>query len=207
MTAQGSSAAIRENKSGRGTFWALLVVTGLPFFLALYLYLNPEMLASFGTKNHGQLVQPTRTLPALQMQTLDGKGLALGSLTGNWTLLMVGDKGCSEVCEKNLYYLRQIRKAMGEDRYRVQRLMVSIDSDFSDKLKATLKPFEGTRVLVGPQKEKARLLAVLQVDDEPLPGRMYIVDPQGQVILAYPPNPPWKDVLKDLEYLLKVVQQ
>jgi cytochrome oxidase Cu insertion factor (SCO1/SenC/PrrC family) len=206
MTAQESITSMSEPKPNRMTLWALMIVTGLPFLLALYLFLNPEMLEVLGTKNHGKLVQPTRDLPALQVQTLDGNGLNLESLKGNWTLVMVGDGDCAESCQKNLYYMRQIRRAMGENRTRVQRLMVVRDGRLGPDLQAVLKPFEGTRVIVGPDAALDQLLAWLRVDDAPLLGRMYIVDPQGKLILAYPPNPPWKDVLKDLEHLLKVVQ-
>jgi cytochrome oxidase Cu insertion factor (SCO1/SenC/PrrC family) len=195
-----------EQKRSSLPFWALVVVTGLPFLLALYLFLNPEMLEVFGTKNHGQLVQPARDLPALQLQTLDGRGLDLDSLKGEWTLLMVGDGECAAPCQQNLYYLRQIRRAMGENRTRVQRLMVLADGKPGPDLQDTLQPFEGTRVVVGPDAARKQLLALLRVDRQPLAGRIYIVDPQAKLILAYPPNPKWKDVLEDLEHLLKVVQ-
>ena len=117
-----------EKKPSMAPFWGLVIVTGLPFILALYLFLHPEMLEVLGTKNHGQLIQPTRDLPALHLQTLDGRGLDLASLKGNWTLLMVADGKCGEACQQNLYYLRQIRRAMGENRTRVERLMV-LDDD------------------------------------------------------------------------------
>jgi cytochrome oxidase Cu insertion factor (SCO1/SenC/PrrC family) len=195
-----------EKKPSMAPFWGLVIVTGLPFILALYLFLHPEMLEVLGTKNHGQLIQPTRDLPALHLQTLDGRGLDLASLKGNWTLLMVADGKCGEACQQNLYYLRQIRRAMGENRTRVERLMVLDDDTPGADLQTTLKPFEGTRVVVGPAAARDQLLALLRVDEVPLSGRIFIVDPQGKLILAYPPNPPWKDVLKDLEQLLKVVQ-
>ena len=33
-----------------------------------------------------------------------------------------------------------------------------------------------------------------------------VLDPQGRLILSYESNPPWEDVLKDLKYLVRVVQ-
>jgi len=207
MTAGEGTVVAAEKKPGRGPLWGLLIVTGLPFLLALYLYLNPGLLKHFGTKNHGQLVQPPRSLPGLQVQTLEGAGLDLGSLKGNWTLILAADSACDEGCQKNLYYLRQIRRAMGENRSRVQRLLVLSDNGDTHELGAKLQPFEGTAVVVGPDPARGQLLELLRVDKQAVNGRMYIADPQGRVILAYPPNPPWKDVLKDLEYLLKVVQQ
>jgi len=37
MTAREGTLMVTEKKSRRGPFWALLIVTGLPFVLALYL--------------------------------------------------------------------------------------------------------------------------------------------------------------------------
>ncbi len=207
MSTQEQTAGLRARRPGRGPFWALLAITGLPFLLALYLFLHPELVARFGTLNHGQLVQPPRPLPAGSWQTLDGRGLDAAALKGKWSLLMVAEGRCDRGCQKNLYYMRQIRLAMGERRYRVARLMLLSDGVVSEDLRRKLEPFEGTRVIVGPGDARARLLALLEVDRQPLDGRMFLIDPQGLLILAYPPHPEWKDVLKDLERLLKVVQQ
>ncbi len=201
-----SSGAGTAGKGGRGVLWALLAVTGLPFLAALYLFLNPQLLEGLGSTSHGRIVQPVRPLPELKLQTLDGRGLDLGSLRGSWVLLAVGDSRCGEPCTRNLFYLRQIRRAMGEDRFRVQRVMVLAEGRVADDLAARLRPYEGTRVLTGPDAARARLLDTLRVDAQPLTGRVYIVDPNGNLALAYPPYPEWKDVLDDLQHLLKAVK-
>jgi cytochrome oxidase Cu insertion factor (SCO1/SenC/PrrC family) len=195
-----------ETKQGRGPLWALLAVTGLPFVLAMYLFYNPQLLESIGAKNRGQLVQPTVPVPALQMQTLDGGTFDMASLQDNWSLLLVTGSDCDDACLQNLFHLRQIRLAMGEDRYRVKRLVLLTDTRNSDRLATQLEPFEGTRVLSGPLQARQRMLEALQVNGEPTQGRIYTIDPQGRLVLSYPANPPWKDVLKDLQHLLKVVQ-
>ena len=191
--------------SGNGPFWALLLVTGLPFIAALVLIYNPDLI-DLKTRNHGQLVQPTRTLPVTQLDTLEGPSLDTASLRNHWTLLMVGDTACDDACQKNLFHLRQIRLAMGEDRARVLRVMLLTDTGDTTALREKLAPFAGTQVVTGPEPDRRQLLDLLKVDDKPLAGRIYTIDPQGQLILAYAPNPAWKDVLEDLQQLLKVVQ-
>ena len=192
-------------KGGNGPFWALLVVTGLPFIAALTMIYNPDLI-DLNTGNRGQLVQPTRTVQPMHLETLDGGVLDTATLKDHWTLVMVGDTRCEAACQKNLFHLRQIRLAVGEDRYRVQRVMVLSDEGDSTTLRGVLESFAGTQVVTGPESERARLLELLRVDDQPLDGRVYTIDPQGELILAYDANPPWKDVLKDLQQLLKVVQ-
>ena len=206
MSAQEHTAEMNQDKvGGRGPFWGLLIVTGLPFLLALYLFYHPELVARLGTTNHGQLIQPPRALPALQLQTPEGGTVAADALQGKWTLLMVADSGCSEACQKNLYYLRQIRRAMGKDRYHVARVMVPGGRMSSEVMATKLEPFEGTLVVF--DSARGAVLDALRVDAQTPVGRMYIADPKGMLILAYPPNPAWRDVLRDLERLLKVVQQ
>lgn len=194
-----------ELKKGRRTMWALLIVTGLPFMLALYLFYNPQVLDGFGTKNRGQLVQPTVNLPALKMQMLNGRTFDWASAQGNWSLLLLAGSRCGDSCMRNLFHLRQIRLTMGEDRYRVRRLMLLTNEGDTTELAKQLEPFEGTQVLVGPGDVREKMLALLAVNGDATEGRIYIIDPQGRLILSYQPNPPWKDVLKDLQHLIRVV--
>lgn len=213
MTNTTASNASLSNTSGaeqgrrsRVVLLALLAVTGLPFLLALAFFYNPQWLQGIGTNNHGELVQPTRSIPPLRLQTHDGRRFDTASMHGNWSLLMLAGSDCAADCTRNLYHLRQIRLAMGEDRYRVLRLMLLTDGRGGDGLETVLEPFAGTRVLTGPTADRTQLIDLLAVNGPPANGRVYLVDPEGRLVLSYPPNPPWKDVLKDLQRLLKVVQ-
>ena len=196
----------KELKKGRRTMWALLLVTGLPFLAALYLFYNPQVLDGFGTKNRGQLVQPTVVLPSVKMQTLDGGTYDSASMQGNWSLLLLAGSSCNDNCMQNLFHLRQTRLAMGENRYRVQRLMLLTDEGNTSGLAKKLESFQGTHVLVGPAEARDSLIRSLAVNGEAAEGRIYTIDPQGRLILSYDSNPPWEDVLKDLKYLIRVVQ-
>lgn len=195
-----------DKPKGRGTMLALLLVTGLPFMLAMYLFYNPQVLDGIGTKNRGQLVQPTIAMPPMQLQTLDGRTFDTERLKGNWSLLMLAASDCDANCQQNLFHLRQIRRAMGEGRYHVQRLMLLTDTRNTTGLAKQLEPFEGTEVLTGPADARAQLLKSLAVNGPADEGRIYTIDPQGRLVLSYPANPPWKDVMKDLQQLVKVVQ-
>lgn len=202
-----SANAESGQSTGRGHFWALMAVTGLPFILAMVLFYNPDLMPDMGGGiNKGQLVQPTRAMPDTTFETLDGKGFSTEKLKDQWTLLMVAGSDCDETCQRNLFFLRQIRLAMGEDRYRINRLMLVLDNNSLDGLAGKLEPFEGTKVIIGPESERARLKEILAIDSVALEGRIYTIDPQGRLVLGYLPNPAWKDVLKDLQHLLKIVQ-
>ena len=122
-------------------FWALLAITALPFVAAWIVYFNPSLLGDFRTTNRGSLVTPARPVPALALETLDGAGLDTGDLRTHWTLLTVADSACGRDCETNLYHLRQIRLAMGEERDRVLRILLLNDTDEAATLAGRLEPY------------------------------------------------------------------
>lgn len=195
-------------KTSNRPFWMLLAVTGLPFVAAWILYFNPALVDSLSTSNKGELITPVRAVPDMELQTLDGGVFDTRALKDNWTLLSVAASQCGEGCETNLYHMRQIRLAMGEERSRVLRILVLSDSDptATAALAERMTPYAGTVVITGPAAARDRLLALLDGDGGDTDDRIFMIDPQGALMMAYPPVPSAKDVLKDLERLLQVVQ-
>lgn len=189
-------------------FWILLVITGLPFLAAWIVFFNPSLMDHFSTSNRGELVTPVRPLPSLQLETLSGAPFDTKELEGNWTLVSVTDSQCDDNCQTNLYHMRQVRLAMGEDRKRVLRILVLTDPDkvTAGELEQQVAPFEGTVVVTGPADARGKLLAALDADGTPLRDRIFMIDPLGSLMMTYPPVPEPKDLLKDLERLIKVVQ-
>lgn len=186
-------------------FWVLLTVTALPFIAAWIVYFNPSLLGDRSTSNHGTLVTPPRPIPQMQLETLDATGFDTAALAGNWTLLTVADSNCDGDCETNLYHLRQIRLAMGEERKRILRILVLNDPATTEAIRKRVAPFEGTVVVTGPAPARDRLLETLAGSGDAT-NRVFLIDPLGDLMMAYPPVPSARDVLKDLERVLEVVQ-
>jgi len=158
-----------------------------------------------GTTNRGNLVHPARPLafPA----DIASNGVSLKNyLHGKWTLLYFSDAGCDETCRDNLYKMRQVRVAQNEDMRRVQTLFL---------MRAVEIPVELAGFLAKEHKEMAvALLSDAQADgiesqfriDEIPVGeahRIYIVDPLGNLMMYYLPEADPRDMLKDLQKLLK----
>jgi hypothetical protein len=141
------------------------------------------------------------------LETLDGEGLDTGKLDGHWTLLTVADSRCSKTCETNLYHMRQIRLAMGEERKRILRVMILNGITSAAALADRLDPYAGTIVVTGPSVALEQLMTLLDTgDDVPATDRVFLIDPLGNLMMAYPPAPLAQDMVKDLERLLEVVQ-
>jgi hypothetical protein len=132
--------------------------------------------------NYGELIAP-RTL----------SGPPFDALRGKWVLVSFDSAACGARCERKLYFMRQLRRAQAQDMERVERLWLLIDSAVPDK--DLLPAFEGTRVAADGR-------AVPQ-----FPGNVvehiYLVDPLGNLMLRFPPDPDPSRMIKDLQRLLK----
>lgn len=160
-----------------------------------------------GTVVRGTLVEPPRPLGLPPLQAPDGAPLPADLLSGRWTLLFVGDGACDAPCIEALASLRQIRLAVGEDMRRVQRLWLPEVPPGPEAMAGILREHPGLLVGLsgdGVREDFVRQLPAPAGGAGP-PGRVYIVDPLGNVVVAYPATGGQpKDILKDLQRLLKV---
>ena len=178
--------------------WAMIVIFALPALAAWFFYLNPGLLPST-RMNRGELVEPARPWPAdLRLASADGAPFDPAAFSDRWTLLLVSRAPCGHACEQKLAELRQIRLALGESRYVVER-MALLAGDTVAPLGAE---FDGTALVQARQGAETELQKLFG----PAPGiwdRVYIVDPFGNLMMRYAADAPPKDVLKDMERLLK----
>ncbi len=136
------------------------------------------------TGNYGELITP-RPL----------SGPPLGELRGKWVLVSFDAAACDAYCEKKLYFMRQVRKAQGKEFERVERLWALTDTAVPRP--ELLAAIEGTRVF---QLRNSTLTKDFPGD----PTRhIYLVDPLGNLMMRFPPDPDPSGMVKDLQRLLK----
>lgn len=173
-------ADVRRTRMGRLKMIALLLICAAPVlasYLAYYV-LRPAM----ATRNFGQLVTPTVSLPGGQALDLKGQPVALPSLKGQWLLVSVGSGACDAACEQNLYFQRQLREAQGKDKDRIDRIWLL--SDDAPVREALLPALQGAQVLlVSPQL----LSSWLRPDaGHALSDHLYLIDPMGEWMMRFP---------------------
>lgn len=154
----------------------------------LYFFWTP----AGGQVNYGTLVPP-KPLPALVLHTPAGEAIALADLRGKWVLFSVDAAACDEGCAKRLYATRQARTMTGKERERIQRLLLVTGAGAPPAELLAAHP--DLRVA---QADPA-LLAALPPGAE---GGIFLLDPLGNLILRYPPDPDIKLLNKDLGRLL-----
>lgn len=200
-------AAAPTQRRPRNQAWILVGVFFGPLLLAFALYYGGHYfglnLRPAGSTNRGDLIHPARPLPQVELDTTDGKKLDAQTLQGKWNLVYVGDGQCDARCREALVLMRQTRLALNDDMTRVQRIFLATASCCDDQYLSTEHP--------GLITAKADGAAGQQLMDSfpdgaatATTGRIYIVDPLGNLMMSYDAQAPRKGLLEDLKKLLKL---
>ena len=196
-----------ENEQLRSTRRTLLIVLALfalPVAIATYLYTGAWRPAKTG--NYGQLVQPPRELPDMPLTSTNGTAMRFADLKGRWSLVYASPGKCEATCLKRLYYMRQIHTAFAKELDRIQEVLITLDASPDAGLAEKIKEYPRVKIISGPQASLAILADKLRGttdNNEDLTGRIYIVDPQGFVMMRYPAEPDPAGIRRDIEKLLK----
>jgi len=195
-------AAVRR---GRRQLLGLAALFFVPLAVAFWMYYGPTGWRPAGDTSKGDLIEPARPLATIALPTADGGQTGAEFLRGKWSMVYVGDGLCDERCRKALYLTRQSRIALNKDMDRVQRVFL-VTGRCCDR---------------GFLAEEHPDLVVARVDDaasaallEPFPtyggvpladaGRIYLVDPLGNLMMSYAPGAPDKALLTDVKKLLRL---
>lgn len=171
---------------------AVCVVPVLASYLAFYVW-QPDK-----STNYGALLEP-RPVVQETLSSIDGEAFSPGQLRGRWILVYAGASTCDEPCRQTLYYMRQVRTALGKEMDRVERVWLLTDAGRPDE--TLLKQHPGLHVI---RAERSALLAQLDASAGAGTARSVMtIDPLGNLMLRFPANPEPKRMLKDLERLLK----
>lgn len=184
--APAAPAVAGMTRRSRRTLVLLVLVTVAPVIASYTAY---YLLPRDKHANYGELLvtQPAPALRGLR----DGKPFALADLRGRWVLLTAADGACDTACASALYATRQARTIQGREMERVERVWLVTDGAPAPAVMA----------------EHPDLVAVASAGG--LAGfpagadRIYVVDPLGNLVLAYPRDPDIKAMARDLTRLLR----
>jgi len=193
------SPASAERRSGRRQLLLVASLFFVPLVAAAFLYFYSGWRPAVGVQ-HGELIDPPRPLPAIELDLPGGGTAAADTLRGRWFLVHVITGPCDERCLAVLTELRQLRLALDKDAARVQRVLLHA-SQCCDAGSPDAEPDLLLLGAAGPEREAFRALFPAAADDGP---RIYIVDPHGNLMMSYPATGAARGLLKDLERLLRL---
>lgn len=184
---------------GRWKMLAVLLICAAPVIASYFTYyvIRPD-----GRRNFGELIEPQRTMPPLTVQRLDGVREPLDTLKNQWLLVSVAPAACDEACQKNLYLQRQMRESLGKGKDRLDWVWLVSDAA---AVPQTLMPALKEAVV-----RRADGVALAQwlapASGQALADHLYVVDPQGNWMMRFPPHLDAAGAAKakrDLERLLR----
>lgn len=154
-------------------------------------------------KNYGELVHPARPLDNFELANEKGERVTNKLFDGQWTLLEITGATCVDNCRKNIYKMRQVRLALGKDAYRVQRMILT---SAPDNLTTIMSDNPGTllfSIIEATSPMLRKFPDYIEGDISSVSGRIYIVDPLGNLMMKYPEDADPSKLLKDVRQLLK----
>jgi len=152
-----------------------------------------------GMKNHGELLQPPRDLRAVVPHLADGSAYAWQPQRRLWRMVVAPPAGCVQACIALARKLDTVRRVSGQESDRLQILWIG-----------TPPPGMPTVAALQVLRPDPALLAGLprrQGDaGDAQPGvPVYVIDPNGFVILRYAPGFEAAGLRADLSKLLKLM--
>lgn len=187
------------NISKKGWMTILILLFTLPMLAAWFAFRHGVLLP-IHTTNRGTLLTPPVAIADLPMKDISGANVA-EKFRGKWWLVYMTASPSDSATQKSLYYMRQIRQATGKNRDRVARAMITLGAT-----PAVNEAFVGMNFYSllpsNLQLLQSRISKKLALER----GSFYLVDPHGNIMMFYAQDAAPKDILKDLERLLRVSQ-
>ena len=196
-----------RRRRGRRQLLVLAAIFFVPLAVAFLLYYGPGDWRPVGGTNQGDLIDPAIPLPDVPVTRPDGTTTSSsGLLRGKWTIAYLGPGSCDERCRRALYLSRQSRIALNKDMDRVRRVFLAtgdccdqrfLQVEHPDVEVARLGEDAGSQALLA----QFPTLAEASAKDS---GRLWVIDPLGNLVLSYSARSPDKALLTDLRKLLRL---
>ncbi|MDH3386562.1 MAG: hypothetical protein OEN02_01550 [Gammaproteobacteria bacterium] len=198
-----------NQQSSNSLFWyrvrlvALIAVFLSPFiggWFAFYVFdLRPP------SGNYGMLVEPVKKIDWPVLESVDGRRFDAG-FGRKWTFVLFSGDNCDEQCFSNLFYMRQIRTLLGRDTMRLQNVLITAQP-LGEKLRTFLLEYPNLIVIENNREHGLYSQFALDGFDEVgSTPRMYLIDPDQNLMLHYPVENDQNRVLEDIKKLMKLSQ-
>ncbi len=195
----------KQVRNARIKLVALLSVFLLPFIAAIITHSLYRDSGELSTSSYGELILPAVPLTAFSLRdSRTQTPVDLSWLKRHWTLVYLVDDDCAEVCQQNIYHMRQIHAALGKEAHRVQRLAVVRDVPPVIAFIGTEYP--NLSVSTGDVDSLAVFSRQLETAVSGLPvqqNSLYLIDPLGNLMMRFPADINPKGILKDIKRALR----
>ena len=175
-------------------------------YLLLLVYVGPLVAAAvfyfsgyrITAAPHGELLDVPQAMPAMAVTTASGETAPQDWLERRWSLIYAPQQHCAEVCIERLNHVNQVRLALGKHMGRAQVVLL-----YSGPVPSL--PDGADVMRVSADASPGQVIQEFLTQQTSADSRIYIGDPLGRLVIAYPPDVEQADLLEDLERLLAVM--
>lgn len=187
---------------------ALILIAALfivPLALAWLMYSGAIDYSPGTTRNHGRLVKPPQPIEWTGV-SVDGEAVsdARNPFAGNWAVMHAVANPCDDVCLAVVTDLRQVHRAAGRDQSRIQLALLHDLQDADSEVRLT-DIYPAFHLLRDPNGRLWRTLdgvAGPDLQSGTARGGTFLVDPLGNIMMAYAAGSDPNGLKKDLKRLL-----
>ena len=201
-----------ENQAKPG-YWPILIMIGvLSGVIVAGFLLFPKtpdernsLLGRLGTTNFGEFVVPAVSMTDLNLKAGDGKRWVFSEQKIKWRLIIPGAGKCIDECRELLHTTRQVHISLGKYSRRFERVYIALDDEIDPETGRYMEEHPYLSVVHGKQDELALLLKVTNAPlfTEGAPLRAYLVDQEGLIMMSYTLANDGKEMIEDIEHLMK----
>ncbi|MDR2220840.1 MAG: hypothetical protein LBE24_09750 [Methylobacillus sp.] len=192
-------AGTTQQRKGRRMLLIMLVLFLLPLLVVLIMVgldYRP------GGESHGELVKPPRALLAPALTDWQGRDFSAEQWKDKWHLVVIANETCDADCQQRVYLVRQVHVMLNKEMSRAQRVLIVPDTADRAALETLQQKYPDLVILTGA--DAANLAQQFDLPDQPAAtaGRVYIVDPLGNLMMSYPAGFDPRGLQKDMTRLL-----
>ena len=192
-------------QKSKNLFYLLALLFFVPICAAWYLFTYHSHWIHH-TTNHGKLIQPMLPIEHLALSDDTLKNVITPKQWQNhWVMLYFKKNNCDEHCLTNIYLMGQTKKALGKYQNQVLTAYIAIDPEPTDHSIAKMLHEYPHTLLLKTHASAVQHFFTHDLDKINLSrGQLFLVDPNGFVMMTYPDTVNFEDVYQDLNHLLKL---
>jgi protein SCO1/2 len=193
-----------------GIWWLIIAVALVGLIFGVFLTKPYEL--------RGSVIDPPVPAPTFSLDSSHGNSYSLISHQGKFILVFFGYTFCPDVCPTTLYEMKELKNRLGDKAEHLEFVFITLDPerDTKDQLTRYLASFDDSFFgLTGNEDTLSKVWKDYGVFREIQPSesstnylidhsaRMYLIDPQGQLISTYLSGMPIDDMVADFQYLIR----
>ncbi len=166
----------------------------------------------------GSLIDPAVPAPEIKLLSSQGDEYRLESRSGKFILIFFGYTHCPDVCPTTLYEMKQIKAELQENSDHIEFVFVTVDPDrdTQEQLARYLTSFDesffgltgSTQQLEQVWKDYGVYREIQETNNSlgylvDHTSRLYLINPQGELMMTYLYETTLDEIVSDLNYLIK----